>query len=238
MSVELKNIFFRYPDLPERSADDWFFKDLNLALAPGSFNVLVGLSGCGKSTLLKLVAGVYKQNRGEIVVPPSVSMVFQGGALLPWKTVEGNVAIALEGMKNNVEKKEKKTVDDELNKMKIGELKDYYPRNLSGGQRQRVGIARALVVNPELLLLDEPFSALDTDTTKNLHVELLSIWQRTRMTILMVSHSIEEALLLADKVIVMKEGQIKAELPIGMARPRDEMDSNFLGFLHRIKKMI
>ena len=122
--------------------------------------------------------------------------------------------------------------------MKIPELKDSFPRELSGGQKQRVGIARALVVKPRLLLLDEPFSALDPDTTRSLHIELLSIWQRYKITILMVSHSAEEAVMLADKIIVMKDGKVKDEMPIGMARPRDEFDSNYLGFVHKIKKLI
>jgi ABC-type nitrate/sulfonate/bicarbonate transport system ATPase subunit len=224
--IDLKNISYNFPDT---ESQDPVIKNISLGLKEGSFNVLVGRSGCGKSTLLRLLAHIIEPRMGEMVLPDSISMVFQGGTLLPWLSVYENLRITHAS---------KRTIEEELSKMKILDLKDSYPRNLSGGQRQRVGIARALVVKPKLLLLDEPFSALDSDTARNLREELLSIWRRTGMTILMVSHSIEEAVLLADKVIIMKSGQIADEMSFHQERPRNEEDPNILGFARRIKKMI
>ncbi len=224
MNIELKNISFAY-----NLETDFALKDIFLSLKEGTFNVLVGRSGCGKSTLLRALAGTLDPQIGEIIAPQNISVVFQDGALLPWLTVYENLEVIGAGHR---------AIEEELSKMKILDFENIYPRNLSGGQKQRVGIARALVVKPKLLLLDEPFSALDTDTTRSLHQELLSIWKKSGMTILMVSHSVEEALLLADKIIVMKAGKIKEELPLSLPRPRSEEDPNFLGFARRIKKMI
>ncbi len=177
--------------------------DLNLTVNPGEFFCLVGPSGCGKSTVLKITAGLEQPSSGTVTKPEKVAMVFQSGALLPWLTVEENAQFGLKMTKNPLSPAKKF-----LEMLGLESLQNRLPRELSGGQRQRVGIARALAVSPEALLLDEPFSALDATTTEQLHQDLIKIWQETKITILMVSHSLEEAAKLADRVGVMKEGKI------------------------------
>lgn len=178
--------------------------DLSLDIYSGEFFCLVGPSGCGKSTVLKLIAGLEKPTSGTVEKPKNIAMVFQSGALLPWLTVTQNVAFGLK-MKGGTTR----GVSQYLEMVGLTPLAHRFPRELSGGQRQRVGIARALAVSPEVLLLDEPFSALDAVTTDELHKDLLKIWRDTKITVVMVSHLLEEAALLADRVAVMENGRLK-----------------------------
>ena len=155
--------------------------NLDFIVNEGEFFCLVGPSGCGKTTILKLIAGIEKPSSGQLIKPENVAMVFQSGALFPWLTVKENVVLGLkmQGLA---------TTNAEQFLEMVG-LKNYlhkYPRELSGGQKQRVGIARALVISPQVLLLDEPFSALDTITTEELHKDLLKIWQETKITIMKI----------------------------------------------------
>ena len=221
--------------------------NFNLEVKNGEFLCLIGPSGCGKSTILKLIAGLEQPTSGEIEKPGNVGMVFQSGALLPWLTVEENIAFPLyaKGMK-------KEKAEDLTNKyirmVSLGEFKLKYPRELSGGQKQRVGIARALAIEPEVLLLDEPFSALDPITTDELHNYLLKIWEETHKTIVMVSHSIEEAILLSDRIVIMKQGQIKEIINIDLQRSypnknfsgqtRNDESKEFLKILDKIKVIL
>lgn len=209
-------------------------QDVNFAIEQGEFFCVVGPSGCGKSTVLKIIAGLDVQNSGEVEKPNHVAMVFQSGALLPWLTVLENVAFGLKATgqpARHIQLESQKYVE-------LMGLKDHankYPRELSGGQRQRVGIARALVVNTEVLLLDEPFSALDTATTEELHKDLLQIWKATHKTIVMVSHSIEEAVTLADKIMLMKNGHVEQIFPITLPRPRREQQELFIHDVQTIR---
>ena len=209
----------------------------SLEVKNGEFLCLIGPSGCGKSTILKLIAGLEQPTNGTIEKPESVGMVFQSGALLPWLTVEENIAFPLyaKGMK-------KEKAEDLTNKyvqmVNLGDFKLKYPRELSGGQKQRVGIARALAIESEVLLLDEPFSALDPVTTDESHNYLLKIWQETKKTIIMVSHSIEEAILLSDRIAVMEQGQIKEIVNVDLKRPRNDESKEFLKILDKIKALL
>lgn len=209
--------------------------DFNLDVKIGEFLCLIGPSGCGKSTVLKMIAGLEQPTSGEIEKPKSVGMVFQSGALLPWLTVEENVAFPIYAKGISKEKAEDLT-NKYIQMVALGEFKLKYPRELSGGQKQRVGIARALAVEPEVLILDEPFSALDPLTTDEMHEYLLKIWNETKKTIVMVSHLTEEAILLSDRIAIMKDGKLKNIFEVSLKRPRKEEDKKFLELLEKIKR--
>lgn len=227
--IRLEHIDFSYPGDSVRT-----LHNISLELRPGSFTVIIGPSGCGKSTLLKIASGIEKASRGSVSIHGNSSFVFQSGALLPWRDVEKNVFLGVETEPISLEQK-KKRVRDAIKLMGMYDLEKEFPRNLSGGQRQRVGIARALATEPDILFLDEPFSALDPETTENLHRELLEIWSKRGMTVLMVSHSMEEAALLADTVIVMDKGMIKKKIDVHLSRPRKESDSHFPGIVQDLR---
>jgi NitT/TauT family transport system ATP-binding protein len=205
---------------------------LTFSVAEGEFVCLVGPSGCGKTTVLRLVAGLEAPTVGTLKRPDAVAMSFQMGALLPWLTAYENVAFGLRH-KRLPEKDVAHRVERELRAMEMLSFHDKYPADLSGGQRQRVGIARALAVDPVVLLLDEPFSALDPKTTAELHDDLIRVWRETKKTIVMVSHLIEEAVSLADRVILMREGTVDSIFPITLPYPRREND----GFHHDVMKI-
>jgi NitT/TauT family transport system ATP-binding protein len=203
--------------------------DVSATVASGEFVALLGPSGCGKSTLLNIVAGLLEPSRGAVyfegaaATAAPTAMVFQEFALFPWRTVQKNVEFGLEeaGMAAGERAREARRFI-ELTGLAGFEAK--YPHQLSGGMRQRVGIARALAVDPAVLLMDEPFSALDAQTRQLMQEELLAIWERTRKTIVYVTHNIHEAVYMADRVIVLsrRPGRVLAEIVIELKRPRTE----------------
>lgn len=216
--IELNKVGKRYTSQSHPS-----LHDVSFGVAKSEFVCLVGASGCGKTSVLKLIAGLEEKTTGTITKPEVVSMAFQSGALLPWLTVFENVAL---GLRTRDLSQEKIThiVDRELRAVNMLTLHDKYPAELSGGQRQRVGIARALAVEPAVLLLDEPFSALDPKTTAELHDDIIKIWRDTKKTILIVSHLIEEAVSLADRVILMRDGTVDQIFTIDLPYPRRESE--------------
>ena len=207
---------------------------ITIDLVGGEIVALVGGSGCGKTTLLRLIAGLDVASSGYIDVGgehvlgphPAVGIVFQEPRLLPWLTVTGNIGFGLENLS---EPERKRRVDHALEKVGLSGYGERWPRELSGGQQQRVAIARAFVTMPKVLLLDEPFSALDAFTRKSLHDHLLALWQETRPTILMVTHDVEEAITLADRVMVMRPhpGRLLETISVNQARPRDVLAVGF-----------
>lgn len=211
--------------------------NIDLEVKEGEFLCLIGPSGCGKSTILKLIAGLEEPSAGTIEKPQSVGMVFQSGALLPWLTVEENVAFPIY-VKGGSKEKAEDITSRYIQMVTLNGFKLKYPRELSGGQKQRVGIARALASESQVLLLDEPFSALDPVTTNELRKDLLRIWQETGKTIVMVSHLIEEAILLADRVVIMQQGKLNSILEVNLKRPRDDENKEFLKILDSIKKSL
>jgi NitT/TauT family transport system ATP-binding protein len=209
---------------------------IDLEVAAGEFVCLLGPSGCGKSTLLNAVAGFAPPTSGEltalgrpVVAPgPERAMVFQEYALFPWMTVERNVAFGLE-LRGEPADRRRRVVDALLLKLGLSEFRDRFPKDLSGGMRQRVAIARVLAIDPPLLLMDEPFGALDALTRRSLQDELLRIWAEDRKTVLFVTHGIEESIYLADRVVVMtyRPGTVKRVVPITLPRPRDPASPEF-----------
>lgn len=230
--IEFNKVYQTY----EKGSTKYVVQNFSISVAKGEFFCIIGPSGCGKSTVLKLIAGLEKPALGEIIRPSHVGMVFQTGALLPWLTVNDNVAFAAK-MKGFDQDKVMELTDKYLRMVGLEFFKNRYPRELSGGQRQRVGIARALSVESEVLLLDEPFSALDPLTTAELHKDLLQIWQKTGKTIIMVSHLIEEAVALADRIAIMKDGKLKATISINLKRPRNENQKKFVPEVQKIMKL-
>jgi glycine betaine/proline transport system ATP-binding protein len=184
-----------------------------------------------------MIAGIEKPTNGTVTKPLHVGIVFQSGALLPWLTVEDNVAFAARMLgfsKSKTAKISKKYIE----MVHLQEFTKRYPRELSGGQRQRVGIARAFATESNVLLMDEPFSALDPVITDELHADLLKIWQETHTTIVMVSHHFDEAVKLADRIGIMKEGVLQPILTIGLSRPRDEDAAEFVAEVKNIRHIM
>jgi NitT/TauT family transport system ATP-binding protein len=211
--------------------------DVSFDVTGGEFLSIVGPSGSGKSTVFRLIAGLEAPTSGEVRVEgrpvtdpgPDRGMVFQDDALFPWRTVEGNVAFGLEevGPPDGFTTAER--VEYCLDMVGLRDKADAYPKELSGGQRQRVGIARALAVDPPILLMDEPFGSVDARTRATMHRELLSIWQETGKTICFVTHDIEEAVYLSDRIVVFSDapGTVRDVIPLALDRPRDRTGEAF-----------
>lgn len=210
--------------------------DISLSIAPGEFVSIVGNSGCGKSTLLRLLIGLEQQYSGQIlhdgkpITGTSLErgIVFQEHRLFPWLTVEQNIETGLLNAGVSAQQK-KDAVREHIALVGLQGFEQAFPHQLSGGMSQRVAIARALVNRPDILLLDEPFGALDNQTRTRLQQELQRIWQQEGITMVLVTHDVEEAVYLADRVVVMqpRPGRIKRILPINLDRPRDRTSSDF-----------
>ena len=202
-------------------------RNVSVDFRPGGITAIVGGSGCGKSTLLRLLGGLDRPNAGQVVFDgqpilephPSIGIVFQEPRLMPWLTNAGNVEFGLSDLPRTVRRERAAAA---LKRVRLEEVGSRWPKELSSGQAQRVAIARALVAEPSVLLLDEPFSALDSFTRSDLHAHLLGLWRESRMTLVLVTHDLDEALMLADRVLVMKPrpGQIAASFDIDLERPR------------------
>ena len=218
--------------------------DVSFSVAEGEFCCVVGPSGCGKSTLLRTIAGLETPDSGSVVVgedpvtEPGLDrgMVFQEYALFPWRTVRENIRFGLDRPACHCPDCETR-VRELVDLVGLDGFEDAYPKELSGGMKQRVGIARALAVNPAILLMDEPFASVDARTRDRLHDELLNIWARTAQTVVFVTHDIEEAVTLADRVIVMDAdpGTVQAGLPVEMDRPRERTAHEFVEYVARIR---
>lgn len=216
-------------------------RSVTLDIPQGEIVAFVGGSGCGKTTMLRLIAGLEQASRGAVeldgetlVAPhPGVGVIFQEARLLPWLTVSQNIGFGV----THLPKAEREArVEEALLRVGLAGYGDRWPRELSGGQAQRVAIVRALVARPKVLLLDEPFSALDAFTRASLHEHLLGLWEAHRPTLLLVTHDVEEAVTLADRAIVLqpKPGRVFAEIPIEERRPRDKLGQDFADNKRRI----
>jgi NitT/TauT family transport system ATP-binding protein len=222
-------------------------KGINLEIKQGEFVCLLGPSGCGKSTLLNAVAGFALASSGTITVDgkkitgpgPDRGMVFQEYALFPWMTIAQNIAFGLE-----IQKKSKPEIDATVNQLlellHLTDFRDRFPKDLSGGMRQRVAIARVLALDSPIMLMDEPFGALDALTRRNLQDELLRIWEKLGKTIIFVTHSIEESIYLADRIVVMtyRPGTVKRDQYVEMPRPRDPSSAIFNNLKRELGQLV
>ncbi|UGQ45666.1 ABC transporter ATP-binding protein [Massilia endophytica] len=222
-------------------------KDISLEIPRGQFVCLLGPSGCGKSTLLNAVAGFALPSSGSITVDgaeitapgPERGMVFQEYALFPWMTVADNVAFGLE-IKGLPKAQIEQTVGQLLKMLSLNDFRNRYPKDLSGGMRQRVAIARVLALDSPVMLMDEPFGALDALTRRNLQDELLRIWSELKKTIIFVTHSIEEAIYLADRIVVMtyRPGTIKRDIMVELPRLRDPAAPEFNALKRELGQLV
>ena len=220
---------------------------IDLEVAPGELVCLLGPSGCGKSTLLNAIAGFTRPTAGGVRTGgrpvtgpgPDRAMVFQEYALFPWMTVEANVAFGLE-LRGEARPAIRARVDGLLRQLGLADFRDRFPKDLSGGMRQRVAIARVLAIDPPMLLMDEPFGALDALTRRDLQDELLRIWAELRKTIVFVTHGIEEAVYLADRVVVMtyRPGRVKRVVPVTLPRPRDTASVEFNRLKREVSQLV
>ncbi len=237
-------------EFPGHSADDpsvMALRGVNFTVNHNEFCSVLGHSGCGKTTLLTLVAGFEEPTEGELLLDGQPigkpgwerSMIFQDYALFHWLTVEDNIAFGLQ-MKDVARQKQKSIVDNYINLVGLTGFERRYPHQLSGGMRQRVSIARALAVEPQILLMDEPFAALDAQNRGLMQQEMLRIWQHARKTCLLVTHSIEEAITLSDRILVMtrRPGTIKADIYVDLPRPREEDDLKVIALKKKIRDLI
>jgi NitT/TauT family transport system ATP-binding protein len=238
-----------------RGLSKWFgeleaLRSLDLEVERGGFVSVVGPSGCGKTTFLRIVAGLEPATAGEVLLDGRLvrgpggdrGFVFQTDNLLPWRTVLANAMIGPEVAGRSGEGERRRTLDL-LKLVGLEGFERYYPRQLSGGMRQRVNLARALAIDPQILLMDEPFSALDAQTREIMQTELMRIWEEGRKTVLFVTHQIDEAVFLADRVLVFarRPGRLQETVRIELPRPRSlaiKRTSEFVGYVDRIWRLI
>ncbi len=225
-------------------------RGIDLAVETGEFISVVGPSGCGKTTFLRIVAGLEQSTSGSVLIDGAAlsgpgsnrGFVFQNDSLLPWRTVLSNALIGPE-VAGAVGPTERKRTLDLLKLVGLGGFEAYYPRQLSGGMRQRVNLARALAIDPDVLLMDEPFAALDAQTREIMQTELLRIWEQGRKTVLFVTHQIDEAVFLSDRVLVFarRPGRLEESVEIKLPRPRAldiKRKPEFIAYVDHIWKLI
>jgi sulfonate transport system ATP-binding protein len=224
MSDRLVNV----SGLSRRFGDTLALDNVDLALESGEFVALLGRSGSGKSTLLRTLAGLDAPTAGIVQVPNERMVVFQEPRLLPWKTATENVALGLKGGGGRSQARAA------LGEVGLDHRLDAYPGTLSGGEAQRTALARALVRDPKLLLLDEPFAALDALTRMRMHGLIESLWARHRLSVLLITHDVDEAILLADRALVIDKGRMIASIDIDLPRPRDLSHAGFFALRKRL----
>ena len=240
-AIDVRNISYQY----ETAAGPLLaVKDVSFNVAPAEFLCVLGPSGCGKTTILNMLAGFLAPSRGEILVDGQAmsgqghnrGVVFQDFAqLFPWRTARRNVEFGLE-MRGVAKDERRETALQFLKLVKLERFADIYPHQLSGGMQQRVAIARALAYNPGVLLMDEPFAALDAMTRDEMQKQLTEVWQETRKTIVYITHNVAEAVYLADQLLVMAPhpGTIKARIRLDLPRPRDPLSADFVATQRRV----
>jgi len=245
MAVQERGIQLKLSELRKSFGKKDVLRGINLELQPGEFVAIVGRSGCGKSTLLRLVAGLDAPTYGTISlnnkpveqkVDPAIRMMFQDARLLPWQRVLANVELGLLGANSKVYARQ--TALQVLRAVGLEDRADEWPSVLSGGQRQRVSLARALASAPSVLLLDEPLGALDALTRIEMQQLLETLWQEQGFTALLITHDVEEAVALADRVLLIEEGEITMDIEVALSRPRNRGDVKFGKLVERILQRV
>ena len=242
-AIKVDGVYKAYEEQTDDAERDYVLKNVSLNIKENEFICALGPSGCGKSTMLNLIAGYIKPNQGSIEIygekvegaSGKAGVVFQDHALLPWLTVKKNVAL---GPKMNHKKDADEIANKYIKMVGLEGLENAYPKSLSGGMAQRVGIARALANEPRVLLMDEPLGALDALTRENMRQEILKIWQETNTTIFFITHSVQEAVYLADRVILLKNGGIECDVKIDIERPRRVKNEKFMEYVDFFEKKI
>lgn len=223
-----RNITVEFPD-PTTGAPRAVLNDVSLSINKGEFVALVGRSGCGKTTLLNVFAGLVQPASGSVEVAglspaaarSEIGYMFARDALLPWRTTRGNVEYGME-LHRKVPKAERRArAEQYLERVHLGQCGKLWPWQLSQGMRQRVALARTWALEPQVLLMDEPFAALDAQTRKSVHGEFLAVWESSKKSVVFVTHDLSEALELADRVVLLKDGRIAEDIPLTWGRPRD-----------------
>ncbi len=241
--IQIKSLRKVY-DTPERKVHA--LENVNLDIEDGEFLCLVGLSGCGKTTLLNILAGFVEITAGQILMEGKPltedydkGVVFQEYALFPWRTALKNVEYGLEVRRVPADKR-KQTARELLRLVRLEEFADFYPHNLSGGMRQRVAVARALAFDPQVLLMDEPFGALDAQTREELQELTVDVWQKTRKTVVYVTHNLSEAVYLGTRVVVFlpRPGRIREILTVTLPRPREALSPEFVDIQRKLDQLI
>ena len=222
-------------------------EEVAFQVAPNEFVALVGPSGCGKSTVLRLVAGLESPDAGRITVGASapdprrhrIGFVFQGDALFPWRTIEQNIALGLENLSLAAGERQGR-IQALIGLVGLTGFERYFPYQLSGGMRQRAAVARAYAIEPGVLLMDEPFGSLDVQMRASLQAELLRVWERLKTTVLFVTHDVEEAVILTDRVVVLtpRPARIRDVVAVNLPRPRDPLSSDFIGIRRRLHGLL
>lgn len=241
MAVQVKHLFKAYEE--RKGEMHYILNDVNLEIESGEFICILGKSGCGKSTLLNLLAGYLKPDRGTIEIDDQAitgpgadrGVVFQQHALFPWLTVSRNIMF---GLMLKRERRAKEIAGEYIKMVGLEAYKDAYPSGLSGGMAQRVGIARALANDPKMLLMDEPLGALDALTRDSMRREIERIWKLTNKTVVFITHSVSEAVYLADRVIILDQGQVSVDQRIELERPRDILNSRFQQYVRQFESAI
>jgi NitT/TauT family transport system ATP-binding protein len=243
-ALECRSVYLDYPLLGERLRA---LEDVSVRVEDQQFVSILGPSGCGKSSLLNIVAGFLRPTQGQVLVGgvevsgpgPDRGVVFQEHALFPWMTVRGNIEFGLKA--NHVPRAQRdRKVDGLIDLVGLRGFEDAFPKQLSGGMRQRVAVSRAFATDPDVVLLDEPFSALDEQSKQRIQREFARICQETRQTVLLVTHSIEESILMSDRVVVMepRPGRIRATVDIDLPRPRDDTSPVFIAKKRQIGALL
>lgn len=246
MSLEVENLWKTFDD-PQRNASVTALENINLSVADGEFVSVIGPSGCGKTTLLRIIAGLEKASSGRVLINNTVpdrpwelvGFVFQEYALFPWRTVIDNIAFGLE-LKGVPKSKRFDAAQSYCTRFGIQGFEHLYPRELSGGMRQRVAIARTLINDPAIVLMDEPFGALDSQTRTQMQTFLLKVWQESKKTVLFITHNIDEAIFLSSRIIgfTRRPGRIELSLPIDLEHPRDITSDAFNHYRREIIRFL
>lgn len=229
--MDKQDIILSIKNLTVKLGSETVLKNVNLNAGESEFIGIVGKSGCGKTTLLNAIAGFIDFD-GSLVKPNRIGFVFQDYSVFPWLTVEENISFSIA---------DPERIQYYLKSVELEDKKDEYPYVLSGGQRQRLALARALAADPELVLMDEPFGSLDIYTRENMQKWLLDIWRKEKKTILFVTHSVEEAILLSDRVLVINDDQIVGRFNVNLQRPRNEeikFSEEFINLHKRINQKL